>query len=225
MAVPPVVLTRSAADNAPLAEALRARGVAVRELPCSAVRILPHAVPPGPWDAVVFSSRQAVRAWSGPFPRVAAVGPATARALAAAGHPPELVADPPRGDVLARLLAAELPPGARILWPCASETAGTLGPPLEAAGFQLTRVEVYRNEAPALPALAPFRAAAVFCAAPSAGRRLLAAYPFLRAAPFFCIGATTAQALRGLGAASVTPLGADRGRWVQALAEASAAAG
>jgi uroporphyrinogen-III synthase len=148
---------------------------------------------------------------------VGAVGEATAAALAEAGWTADLVADPPLGEELARLLQAKLEAGARIATVRGNLRAGRMDAILAEAGFELVPVEVYENAAPEVPGLEPFAVAAVFAASPSAARRLLAANPWMAGVDFVAIGPTTAAALEGLGVTRVTQAGKDFDSWVAAL--------
>lgn len=226
---PAVVLTRSREDNRALADALRARGACVVELPCLRIEYLRPA-PPEPARVAVFSSRHGVRGWQEcglSLPAGcsrAAVGPATAAALAAAGLPARWIADPPEGAALARLLCEDLARGARVLLVQGNLRAGKLEPPLRQAGFELATVEVYRNLEAPLPSTPRFPVAMVFCASPSAARRLLEAQPWLRTCRFACIGQTTAAALSELGVTEPLKLGATFDNWLETLARAAVSA-
>ena len=230
MPAPPlVILTREADDNRELAAALMERGVPVRELPSMATRyVRPATLPTGPFDAAVFSSRRAVRGMvqqglaaqllppeHGTL--VAAVGPATARVLTAAGLPVDMVATPPRGKVLAELLAPLLAPGARVLVVRGNLRAGGLDAALTAAGIELVPLQVYENIPPEIPALAPFPTAAVFVASTSAARRVLEKNPWLRQQHFCAIGSTTREALGQLGVSSVELAGTSLSEWTETL--------
>ena len=215
---PFVVLTREPEDNRELAAALRDRGVPVREIACVATRYLDPGELPGGAGAIAFSSRRAVRGllrlvdWQGLVqgprrPLVAAVGTATAAELERAGLVPDLVAAPPEGRVLARMLIARLEPGARIVIPRGNLRAGGMDATLAKAGMVLEPLVVYENLAPEIPASEPFGVAAVFIASPSAGQRLCAALPWIRCAPFFAIGPTTAAAMRSCASGPVKELG------------------
>ena len=231
--LPCAVLTREPADNARLAAGLRAAGVPVVEVPCLHTRWLaPPPLPEAP-AAVVFTSRRGVRglrhtprAWERLLPPrgrplVAAVGPATAAALRAAGAPADVEAEPPTGGALARALLPLLPPAAQVIVVRGLLQAGGLDEALAAAGHAVLSVPVYSNEAPPLPTLAPFPVAAVLLASPSAGERLLAALPWLLDAPLLAGGPTTAAALRALGATDVHDVGTGHDRWLAALLAAT----
>ncbi len=211
---PCVVLTREPEDNQRLKRALAERGVPVREVPCVQTRWLRPALPPGPFTAVAFASRRAVKGLvradlasrllrATPRPIVAAVGEATQAALEAEDIAVDLVAEPPTGRALARALDEALPPGAPVLVPRGDTGGGGLEPGLRALGRPFVSLPVYANEAPEGEVLEPFAVAAVFVAAPSAARRLLARAPWLRERPFLAIGPTTAAALSELGVGCV----------------------
>lgn len=231
MAVPPspvVVLTREPADNRPLAEALRARGVPVREIPCTGTRYREPGRLPGLISAIVFTSRRGViglwrskaaRHWWSGLDRVlvAAVGPATRAELEALGVEVDLVADPPRGEVLADALQKRLAVGDSVALVRGDLRAGELDQALERAGLVIEPVEVYQNQTPVVPGLDPFPVSAVFAAAPSAAERLLAANPWMSGCAFLAIGATTAAALSRMGVASVDLAGRAAEDWVEAL--------
>jgi hydroxymethylbilane synthase len=97
-------------------------------------------------DVLVVTSANAARRLSGvALPAgvlVAAVGPATAQALAAAGLRPALV-----GHGGARELARELElaAGSRVLFPCAEEARPELEQELSARGIALERLVLYRT--------------------------------------------------------------------------------
>lgn len=106
----------------------------------------------GGFDWVAVTSANAAnaltRAGAHPVPgcRVAAVGPATARALSRAGLPAHLA---PQNDYtaagLATALLEETVPAARILLPLSEIAGKTLQEKLVAAGHDVTRVTAYRT--------------------------------------------------------------------------------
>ena len=78
--------------------------------------------------------------------RLAAIGPATAAALRAAGAGPEVVVPAECvAESLAARLAPALAPAARVLLPRAAETRDFLVRELEAAGAQVLEVPAYRT--------------------------------------------------------------------------------
>ncbi len=229
---PAIVLTREPEDSAALDEALRRAGVEVRQIPCASTRYRPPgedeicALPePSAVHALLFSSRRGAEGWhewkkslpagSWPhaFPRpgvtVAAVGKRTARALDAAGVGADLVAEPPRGAVMARMLDERLArPSTMVL--VAGEVRMRAGEDLlRSRGHLIFAITVYENVEPAIGPVEPFDVAAVFVAAPSAARRLIGAIPWMKEASFVSIGPTTTEALRKLGVERVLEVGAD----------------
>jgi uroporphyrinogen-III synthase len=205
----------------------------VREIPCIETRwLLPESVPE-PGQAVTFSSRRGVegmirsgltdrlvRPAEAEAPLVAAVGGATAAALRTGGIEPELVADPPRGDVLGQLLLKRLVPGSRVVAVRGNLRVGHMEALLEESGHRVVPVVVYENVEPEIPGYEPFDVAAVFVASPSAARRLIRANPWIAERPFYAVGPTTGAAVRGLGVRESREAGTDFDGWVEALAEA-----
>ena len=228
---PVVVLTRSAIDNAALADRLMAAGATVVELPTVTMAFVPPLQSADELTAllqltpaIAFTSRFGVHgwlAWHGADglrmalergAAVAVVGEATAQALRAAGLSPTLVAEPATGSALAALLLAALPQegGAPVLTVGGRHTRPELADGLRAGGRELTAAVVYHNRPPEPPDLALLQradaAAAIYVAAPSAADRLLDWRPTLRDRPFVAIGPTTAAALterHGIVAAAV----------------------
>jgi uroporphyrinogen-III synthase len=229
---PVVVLTRESQDNLELAKALLERGVLVREIPCVSTRYLtPRRMPEAKIDVVAFSSRRGVRGViAGDLlqrlipgedrPLVAAVGPATARELESAGVKVDLVADPPKGTELARIIMKEIEPPASIAVVRGNLRAGGMDTALEEAGFWVEPVIVYENVGPDIPRLEPSPVAAVFVASPSAARRLMDKNPWIKGAHFCAIGPTTAAALEELCVGSVEDVGTRMEGQVEALCRA-----
>lgn len=171
-----VVVTRAAAQAEGLAEAYRRAGAEVALLPllevtppsdptplaAAAARLAEHA-----W--VAFTSANAVDAFAehvDAWPdgiRLAAVGDATARALAARGLAADLV--PARSDAegLAAELAPRLAPEEPVLVPQAADARPTLIAALTAAGARVTAVVAYDKR---LPADAERRARELFADSP-----------------------------------------------------------
>jgi uroporphyrinogen-III synthase len=209
---PRVLLTRAAGKNAAVAAALP--GCEVIEVPLIALESVDSPLPDPPDGAwVIFTSGRAVaeardRGWLARLAlcRVAAVGPATARALTAAGRPPDLVpADTHAAGLLAALDALGEPLAGRpVLYPCAERTQGDLEAGLAARGAQLNRLVLYRNICP--PGAAAALAAAwpvdvIALASGSAARNLIAAAGALdlSAAAVVAIGPSTAATCAALG--------------------------
>lgn len=133
--------------------------------------------------------------------RVAAVGPATARALAEVDVPVDLVADEETGAGLAKALLERLgaarPP---VLLPTARGGRPELGDALTAAGCPVRRVELYESVPLAPPPAEALEVDAVVVASPSGARAALGgcAGAGLRAR-VVAIGPTTAEAVTALG--------------------------
>jgi uroporphyrinogen-III synthase len=233
---PAVVLTREADDNRELTAALQQRGVPVREIPCLATRYVEPASTSADADALAFGSRRGVRGFvralsrslgKGPSdgaarggPMIGAVGGATAAELRKHGIAADVVADPPEGRVLARLLDAALPRGARVIVVRGNLGTAHLESDLAEAGHRVQAAVVYENVAPEIPEMDPFPVAAVFVASPSAARRLIHALPWMADERFCAIGPTTGQALEGLGVRRVQRVGIQLADQAEALSTA-----
>ncbi len=219
-----VLLTRPRGQGERLARAVEAEGGHVLWIPV--LEIVPLS--PGEeerkvlaslssYDWCAFTSENAVRAFLDwvegagvRWPlrlRVAAVGPATARALQARGRPADLLPETQTGQALAHLLTARHRPG-RILIPGGNLAQKDLPERLEAAGWEVTRLVCYENRPVSLTAADLYAIeqgldAAVF-ASPSAVKALWDQAPesvrnVLRAAACVPMGPSTAEALRAAG--------------------------
>jgi uroporphyrinogen-III synthase/uroporphyrinogen III methyltransferase/synthase len=223
-----VVVTRPKGGEDALSARLAELGATVRELP--AVTFAPPA-DPAPLDAAlralpgfawaVFASAAAVdrtvarlQALGLPLAdlsgrRLAAVGPATADALARAVREPDLVPARATGQAMAAALAP-LARGQRVFLPRPAEGRPELLDGLASAGAEVVAVEAYRTlPAPpetVRPLAAWIRAGevhAVAFASPSAVRAVVAGLgedaALLARVPLAAIGPTTAEAIRAAG--------------------------
>lgn len=156
-----VVVTRSAEQASGLASLLEALGAATVRLPVlrvadasdggAALRAAARRVHEYEW--VVFTSANTVERFAplldappGPGrPRIAAVGPGTAKALSGAGLGADLV--PERFVAESLLEAFPAPSGRRrVLLPRAASARDVLPDGLRAAGWEVEVVEAYRTE-------------------------------------------------------------------------------
>jgi uroporphyrinogen-III synthase len=163
-----VLVTRPEPDGERTATALRARGCEVMLSPL--LRIEPIAADLGDgWDAVALTSVNAARVLAG-HPALAplralplyAVGGRSAEAARAQGFARVISADGDAGD-LVRLMALQLPRGARVLYLAGEDRSADLAGDLAAAGIEVQLRVVYR--AVAIPQFT-----AEVCAALAAGR-------------------------------------------------------
>jgi uroporphyrinogen-III synthase len=231
------VITREIDAASPYAAALAALGLDALAMPvtCAAPagdpEELARAVTRGGHAAIIVASARAAAALAAALEaarrsaagaelaEVWAVGPATARALAAAGiaaRVPDGVRD--AASVAQALLAERALAGRRVLVPRAEGGRDEAIAALRAAGAEIEAIVAYRTvtaaaDDPALAAgLAALRGGTVgVCAvfAPSQAAALDAVFGIRRiAAPFAAIGETTAAALRAAGAAAVAVAGA-----------------
>ncbi len=250
-----VLVTRSAEQAPEMAAELRRAGAIPVVLPL--LEIVPPAdwrevdaalARPGAWDALLFTSANAVRALAARAnsrgvrledlaERVFCVGPSTAQAarlagLAVCGMPEQR----PDGEGLLALVTQTFPPrGRRFLFPCAEQARDALPAGLRAAGAQVDAVVVYRTLAAAVDGaglrerLVRGELAALTFASPSAAKHFAALLdqPALAAARrcvVAAIGPLTAEALTKLGLAPDCVAGHAAGAaLVEALASGFAA--
>jgi uroporphyrinogen-III synthase len=217
------VITRDAEGAAPYVTALARLGLegiampVTRTAPARDPGELGRVLARGGYAAVVVASARAAQAVATvgvALPEVWAVGPATARALAAAGIAARVPAVARDGATLARALVAERPmAGVRVLVPRAEEGREDAIAILREAGAEVDAIVAYRTVAVAVdePAIARGlgllrRGEAAVCAvfAPSQVAALDGLVGIRAiAARFAAIGETTAAALREAGAAAV----------------------
>ncbi len=176
-----ILITRPEGQSSTLAALLHAHGATPIEIPT--IALAPPAsfcaldaalVTLRTYDWLLFTSANAVRALATrartlnlpPHPRrIAAIGPATARALAEAGIALNADLIPPQA--VAESLAEALLPhaaGASMLLVRAAEARDLLPEALAAAGAQVTVAEAYRNVVPPAAARGPRPA---FCVRPA----------------------------------------------------------
>jgi hydroxymethylbilane synthase len=157
-----VVVTRPRLQNAEIIEMLERQGAEAVEIPVvrtvgldegSAVdEVLDHLAR---FDWIVFTSRNAVEQFSAAAKRrgvvlgdyagkVAAVGPSTAAAMAAAGLGADLVARGQTGRSVAEEMVFER--GDKVLHPCAKDRVGELHEVLSERGAEVTEISIYRTE-------------------------------------------------------------------------------
>ncbi len=219
------MITREADAVARYAAALAPLGLEVIALPVTRTEAagdpgaLGRAIAQGGYAAIVVASARAAAAvhaarGDAALPEVWAVGPATARALAAAGIAAEVPPVARDARALAEaLIARRALAGRRVLVPRAEDGRDEAIAILRAAGAEVEVVTAYRTvaapgDAPELAhGLAVLRrgegaVCAVFAPSQVEALDALVAVRGI-AAPFVAIGATTAAALRAAGVAAV----------------------
>lgn len=221
-----VLVPRAENSAAPLVALLSAAGADVTAIPLIAIEppddtagldsaVL--ALAAGDYDWVGFASANAVRAVTGRASalgvapavpadtRVAAVGPATATALRAAGLPVDLL---PAGSSSAAGLAETWPqpthPASRVLWPSSAIGLPTLPDLLSGMGYLVDRVPAYAPRSLPVPELiarntALGRYAAILLTSPSIVSALVSGVWPAPGVTIGCIGHTTAAAARHAG--------------------------
>jgi uroporphyrinogen-III synthase len=228
-----VVVTRSKSGEDALAARLAELGASVREIPSISFAPPADAAPLDAalrsietFDWAVFASATAVErtverlralgmepaALAGR--RLAAVGPATADALARAVREPDLVPAEARGEAMATALAPHVR-GRRVLLPRPAEGRTELVEGLLAAGAQVVAVEAYRTVPAPAEAIRPLASwirsgevHAVAFASPSAVKAVVAGLgedaPLLGRVVLAAIGPSTGAAIRSAGLAVAT---------------------
>lgn len=158
-----IVITRTRAQAAGLADKLSALGAEVIEFPT--IEIQPPEDPRPleraassvrEYDWIIFTSANGVRAFMDRSPdfteftgRVCTIGPATRRAAESAGLRVDVVPDEYVAESLVAALQAEQIAGKRILLPRAAVARDVAPDELRARGAQVDVVEAYRTVAPA----------------------------------------------------------------------------
>lgn len=227
---PTVLLTHGKGRLEGLAPALTARGFSVthtpliRTEPLPAEEVRPAAMALLTHDWLLFTSRTAVSAWAalalplvGVAPRIGVVGEKTREAVTDLGGEVDLVAQPASAQGLLETFLKRVREPSSVGLPCGEDALPTLADGLEAAGFQVARVPLYRT---VLHPLSRLETLIVVLASPSAVAALPEAVPF--GTRFVALGPSTYGALiqRGLEATeSQTP---DVPSVVQAVVQAAA---
>lgn len=204
-----IVLTRTVEQCRPWAAALRTAGHDVLELPLLRFTALEVPAQTPAADFILFTSPQGVRAFfdAGLQPgaaRTGVLGDGTAAALTACGGRDDLELRAPDGAQLARAFAARFAAPAVILLPGPERRLPEPRAALEAAGFTVVDLPLYRTDAvpPAELPEDPWRPGdLIFFASPSAVRACAAAWG--AAAACVAIGGTTAEAARDAGFAAI----------------------
>lgn len=221
--MPFAVVTREADGTRPYDAVFATHGLdaiampVTRSEPPADAGALARAIAAGGYAAIVCASARAAHALAvarghTALPEVWAIGPATERALAAAGIPAITPPEARDGATLARaLVAARSLAGTRVLVPRAEAGRDDAIEILRAAGAEVDAITAYRTVAVASddPAIARGRelletGAAAICAvfAPSQVAALAQIVPLPAIATrFIAIGETTARALRDAGVA------------------------
>jgi uroporphyrinogen-III synthase len=221
-----VALTGAAGRDAGLADAIAAVGGIAREYPLIAFTPAPAGGPLdralvglSRYDWILFTSATApafvaerLAAVGAPtaLPRIAAVGPSTARAVEAHFATPDFVAETHTAGAMADELIAAGVRG-RLLFPAADIASSDLAERLRAAGAEVEMVTAYRtgpgDGGPALAAaIDDGELDVVLLASPSAARGLTDAVKARgrrsaadRMPAIVCIGPSTAAAARTIG--------------------------
>lgn len=219
-----VALAGSASDGSVLGERLEALGALVTLERLIELAPIPRVDLAGALaalrvgDVLAVTSRQSARLLADvQLPAgvtLAAVGPASARALEEVGLRAEVVGHG-GADVLAAKLAP--PSGATVLWPCAEDALPDLSTALEARGIRVLKLAVYRTTKVANPQLTREVDARVYMS-PSAVEAALEwerANPSLATARF-ALGHATQHALETAHLAALAP-SCDAGPITEAL--------
>ncbi len=225
-----VVVTRPRRQAGPLIDSLVRRGA--EPLPLPTIRIEPiddlaqldvaiEESRRGVFDWCVFTSANAVEVFANRMDvldvhpdqlatmRVAAVGRATAAAVAEAGLNLTLVPEQATADALAARLRQVMGASARVLYPRSAMGRDVLPNELRAAGYDVLAVDVYRTlpepnvDRRVLDRVRRGEVDVITFASPSSVRHLVALLAAediaLNAIPVVCAGPVTAQAAREAG--------------------------
>ena len=225
-----VVVTRPRRQAGPLIDSLVRRGA--EPLPLPTIRIEPiddlaqldaaiEETRRGAFDWCVFTSANAVTVFANRMDaldihpdqlaamRVAAVGRATAAAVAEAGLNLTLVPEQATADALAARLRQVMGTKARVLYPRSAMGRDVLPNELRAAGYDVLAVDVYRTlpepnvDRRVLDRVRRGEVDVITFASPSSVRHLVALLASecitLNAIPVVCTGPVTAQAAREAG--------------------------
>jgi uroporphyrinogen-III synthase len=216
-----LLITRPQPDAERTAAALRGRGHVPIVAPLFNIETVGQADPAaGPWAAVLLTSANGLRGLDRPGSRGAvsavpffAVGDRTAQAARDAGFTTVHSAAGAAGD-LARLVAAQLDPPARLLYLAGEDRAGDLDVALRRQGFAVDLIVAYR--AVAVDTLPPQAIAALGGGVDGVlhfSRRSAAAYLSVARRSgllanalkpvHYCLSAPTAEPLRATGAVSL----------------------
>jgi uroporphyrinogen-III synthase len=193
-----IVLTRPEGRGEELAERLRAAGHEVIHLPLTRIEDAEPFPDPAPFDGVLFTSVSAVeRAPEGAtWPRVGAVGPTTAGALADRGIDVAVVGTG-GGAELARAWGPAA--GQRLLLPTAEQSHPALAEGLTAAGAEVVKVAVYRTLPVSDPDVFVLESADVICFFAPSAVRAFNALNVKTNASFWAHGRTTEESMDDLG--------------------------
>ncbi len=218
-----IVITRQREKAAPFAAKLRALGAEPLIVPTIATRLPTETaaldvalLQLAAYDWVIFTSANTVRhVWERlsalrrplpiVWPAVAAVGPATARALLEQGVRARLTPSVHVAEALVDALSARAElRGKRVLLPQSNLARPVLAERLRAAGAEVDAVVAYETyRPPADPDALPAHVDALTFTSPSTARNFVAMFPNARTqladARIVCIGPVTAEAVRALG--------------------------
>ncbi len=212
-----IILTRTREQCRPWRHALEAAGCDVLEMPLLRFALLPvpSDLDPASFDWILFTSPQGVRAFcDAGLPtgdaRLGVLGDGTAAALRACGREDDLGARERDGAGLARVFTSKVEAPASVLLPGPERRLTEPRATLEAAGFAVTELPLYRTDA-VPPSELPERpwqdGDLVFFASPTAVRAFAAAWG--PAVPCIAIGETSARAASDAGFSVTTAASPD----------------